>query len=72
MLQVYYTNGIVSEFEGGKSEFTKTPKNSRRWAVALVTGSTANQDIYMTRLYVVDSDGVESVETFKNTVNVQF
>ena len=70
MLQVYYTNGNVDTHEGGTGLAMK-PKMARRWAVALVTGVTANQDIYMTRYYSIDADGVESCETFKNTENVK-
>lgn len=71
MVQIFYTDGYVDVHEGG-SRFCKTPRKARSFAKSFVTGNSANQDIFMTRYFSIDSDGVESVETFKNTENVKF
>jgi CRISPR/Cas system-associated endonuclease Cas1 len=71
MVQVFYTDGYVDKHKSG-SRFCKTPRKARSFAKSFVTGKTANQDIYMTRYYSVDEDGVESCETFKNVENVVF
>ena len=65
MLRVFYQDGVVDTHEDGTGLATK-PKEARKWAVALVTGVTANNDIYKTEFWSIDENCVESCETFFN------